>query len=201
MRLLIVAVLVAACASAFAQVVLSDATHSRRLVFDRKMVKGQIVQKELWDLPPSAKLTQTTFEVDGTLTECEFTWTKPSGTTTTHAKITGTGAQVTTFTNGGASQSSQIPLMKRGLAADPSVNWFTTVNPSPGTTATFMSFDAERRYWEEVTVTFKGRGKLGKSAEGNLVTRQTARKTINLLLDDKGIPLVWEEGKLRLVRG
>jgi hypothetical protein len=201
MRFPIAAALVAVASSACAQVVLYDSNQKTRLVFDRKMVKGQIVQKELWDQPPLSRLTQTTFEVDGSVSQCEFTVRKPSGTTTTHAKITNLGAQLLTITSGGSSKSSQIPLMKQGLAADPSINWFTTAKPTPGVKTTFMSFDAEHRYWEQVTVTFVGRGKLGKSPEGNLVTRQTARKTIRLLLDDKGIPLVWEEGKLRLVRG
>ena len=43
--------------------------------------------------------------------------------------------------------------------------------PAPGTVVAFSSFDPERRSWEQVTVSYEGRGKLGDGLREAQVAR------------------------------
>ncbi len=183
-----------------ADVVLQDASHGAKLIYDRKTEDGKIVESEVWSGSMTSRIVRTSYTEAGQLTNCMVAITRGRASSRTEATITPGGAVVTSTARNGTGPASSIPIGRRMTIADPSVKWFVKDHPEKGTSATFMSFDAEFRYWEEITVTFEGRGKLGDSPEGNLVTRKTARSTIHLLLDDKGMPFVWEEGRLRLVR-
>lgn len=200
MKLLAALVGLALSTAIFGQVVLADAEHKVSLSFERAAASGSIVETQKWIQGSSSRTLVTVYSEGGQPTKFTFTSTRGRSTIKTDAMIDMQGASVVTTTGNGASRSSQIPLLKRSNTADPSVIWFAKEKPEKGATVTFTSFDPERRYWEEVTVTFEGRGKLGGSPEGNLVTRKTARKTIQMVLDDKGLPLAWQENQLRLVR-
>lgn len=200
------AILLAACllglqtarpeSSKGAKAVLHDATHTTNLIFERVREDGLIVETQTWSVGSTSRIIKSTYSEAGELKARSASVTHGRRSTRTDATITPQGAHVTSI-NG---RPSTIPVAGHLGIVDPSLHWFDGKPPANDTTANFMSFNPEFRYWEQVTVVYQGRGKIGKSPEGYLVTRQDARSTIHLLLDDKGMPLVWEEGRTRLTR-
>jgi hypothetical protein len=196
--------LVFAVASAQGQsVVLRDPAHSIGLVYERTADKATIVETLTWSTGRSSRIVKSTYGESGELMARSVSIT--NGADSRNSKridsvITTQGATVTITSWTGAGKPASIPLRQKMNLTDPSVRWFVTDKPEKGASFAFMSFDPEFRYWEEETVTFEGRGKLGNSPEGNLVTRKSARKTVQLVLDDKGLPLVWVENKIRVSR-
>jgi hypothetical protein len=199
MKALLAALLVVAAAPD--QVVLRDQATGAGLTFTRSADKQAIVETEQWTTGDTKRMTESTYSSSGTLTHRSFTLSRGGAETKVDATIDEGGASLTVTGSRGAATHSHIPLRGKTGLTDPSVTWFVKDKPEKGTSVSFMSFDPEERYWQQVTVTFEGRGKLGKSPEGNLVTRRIARKTIRLLVDDKGLPLVWGDGRLMLTRG
>jgi hypothetical protein len=182
------------------QVKLRDVQGKVELSYSRVANADSITETEDWKSGGTRKTVASIYSTAGALVRRTVTLARGEAETRVEAQIDESGASLTTTGSRGAASHSHIPLRSRSGIVDASVFWFVKDKPAKGATATFMSFDPEERYWQEVSVTFGGRGKLGKSPEGNLVTRKTARKTIRMLLDDKGVPLVWEDGRIRLTR-
>jgi hypothetical protein len=182
------------------EVVLKDPAHLASLIYERTTDNGSIVVSETWSIGMTSRIVKSTYTEAGLLTARMVAITKGRTTSKADATINPRGAFVTSMTRAGTSPGSNIPLMNHMSVVDPTVRWFASDQPAKGASATFMSFDPEFRYWEQVTATFDGQGKLGQSPEGNIVTRKAARSTVTVLLDDKGMPLVWEENQLHLVR-
>lgn len=201
-RSILLAILVlGTTASALAQsVVLRDAAHNVGLIYDRSKVDGSIVVTETWSVGRTSRIVKSAYTEAGALTNRTVSTTNNGGSLRIEAVISPQGATITTTNRAGAGRPSNIPLLKRASVIDPSVRWFATDQPEKGASVSFMSFDPEYRYWEEVTVTYDGKGKLGNSAEGNLVTRKMARRTIHLVLDDKGLPIAWEDNQYKITR-
>lgn len=200
MKLIFAVATILASSTSFAEIVLKDAAHGATLIFDRTTDAGKIVESQTWSIGATSRILKATFTDTADPTESTVAITRGQSTSRTDARISIRGAVVTSTARNGTGPASNIPLLKHLSIVDPSLLWFTKQHPEKGASVTFMHFDPEFRYWEEVTVTFEGRGKLGDSVEGNLVSRKEARSTIHMVLDDKGLPLVWEEGRLRLVR-
>ena len=180
-------------------VVLKDPAHSASLIFEKSTENGSIVETETWSIGKTSRIVKSTFSESGTLLQRMVAVTRGLSTQRTDATVSPHGASVTSAARNGTGPTSTIALNSRESIVDPSVLWFSSDQPKVGATIAFMSFDPEFRYWEEVSVTFDGRGKLAGS-DGNLVTRKAARSTVHMLLDDKGMPIVWEEGRFSLVR-
>lgn len=178
------------------KVVLHDATHSTSLIFERSREDGLIVETQTWSVGSTSRIIKSTYSEAGELKARSASITRGRHSTRSDATITPQGAHVSSLSG----RPSTIPVAGHLGIVDPSLHWFDGKPPATDTTANFMSFNPEFRYWEQVTVVYEGRRKIGKSLEGYLVSRQDARSTIHLLLDDKGMPLVWEEGRTRLTR-
>lgn len=187
------------CGAASAQVVLVDTKNKVIASIENVAQRDYIRRTVTWADSKASKTFVTNFTSDGTYCGGEFKVTSETNPIFAQISVIPTGARLITQSNGGT-KMTEVPRFDNLTLTDPSVNWFKNGAPVKGATAKFMSFDPERRYWEEVSVTYNGRGKLGDSPEGHLVTRKSSSKTIRLVLDDKGDPLVWEEGRLRLVR-
>lgn len=200
----ILGLVIATSSPAPESVVLRDPAHKNGLIYERKVENGITTITETWSLALFSRFVKSVYSETGALTERDVTssnrMTASGSPTRSDAQITPSGATVTVLTRTRPLKPTTIPLQNSRSIVDPSVKWFSGVVPEKGTSVAFMNFEPEYRYWEEVTVTFDGKGKLGASPEGYLVTRKAARKTIHLLLDDRGLPLVWEEKGLRLVR-
>lgn len=190
MRGLLILGCICATYAAAAQVVLEDRAHGVSLTYDRKRDAAGIVETQRWTEARSTRTIVCRFDSKGMLLERTFTSARGSSTTHTVAKIGDSGASVTT-----GSRTTDIRLVKRLSTVDLLQAWSFSSPPAKETTGSFMSFDPERRYWEEVTVSYQG-----KASAGHLVTRRSARSVVKLVLDDSGMPLIWEEGRLRLVR-
>ncbi|HTQ11991.1 MAG TPA: hypothetical protein VMI31_18155 [Fimbriimonadaceae bacterium] len=186
--------------AALSEVVLRDPAHSASLIYDRTAGQSQIVETETWSVARVSRIIKSTYDESGNLTARTIAVTRGVSTQRNDATITPAVAIVTSTARNGQGPPSSIPIGHQASIADPSLLWFVKTHPDKGTSITFKSFDPEYRYWEDVTVTFEGRGKIGDSPEGNLVTRKTARSVIHLVLDDNAMPLVWDEGRLHLVR-
>jgi len=197
--MLCLAAILLAC-SLRAEVVLRDPAHNASLIYDRTTSPGKIVESQIWSIARVSRIITSTYDDAGQLTDRVIAVTRGFSTQRNEATITPALAIVSSTARNGAGPPSTIPIGHRRSIVDPSLFWFVKDHPGKGTSATFKSFDPEYRYWEDITVTFDGRGKIGNSPEGNLVTRQTARSVIHLVLDDSGLPLVWDEGRLHLVR-
>lgn len=199
MKLNLLLLITALAVSASAQVVLVDTKNKVTASFETAVKDTWVQRKQTWADAKASKSYAATFLMDGTFTGGEYTVTSETNPQFSQISVIPTGARVLARSNGGT-KNLEIPRFDNLSLADPSVLWFAKSQPEKGATARFMNFDPDRRYWEEVTVTYNGRGKLGDSPEGHLVTRKSSNKTVRVLLDDQGDPLVWEEGRLRLVR-
>ena len=186
--------------SCVADVVLRDPAHNASLIYDRTTSPGKIVESQIWSISRVSRIITSTYDDAGQLTDRVIAVTRGFSTQRNEATVTPALAIVSSTARNGVGPPSTIPIGQRASIIDPSLLWFVKDQPEKGASVTFKSFDPEYRYWEDITVTFEGRGKIGNSPEGNLVTRQTARSVIHMVLDDKGLPLVWDEGRFHLVR-
>jgi hypothetical protein len=192
-KLCLLLILLTTCA--VAQVVLVDEKNKVVLSVKSERSKGRIERTLKWVDPRVSRTFTSSFKEDGELVTVSLATVSNESVKEIRAQVTPVGAEV--FSGG---RTAEIPRFDKLSVRDPSVTWFVERQPAKGETAEFMSFDPERRYWEAVTVSYEGEGKLGDSATGHLVTRKTSRGQVRMLLDSKGEPLVWEEGRLRLVR-
>ena len=80
---------------------------------------------------------------------------------------------------------------------DPTVEWWRTVKPSPGTTATFAYFDLEKVMWEKTTFTYIGDKIVtinGKSIKAHEVKQVLGPNTTDYYYDDSGDPVLINGG-------
>lgn len=105
----------------------------------------------------------------------------------------GARGDATIVDNGG--KPVLVPFDRRGSRRDPSETWFRGTVPSPGTWAVFRKLDPRRRAWDEVRVTY-----VGKGPGGNVVRQTTGTATTSFTLDGAGMLVSYEAGDLRLVR-
>jgi len=84
--------------------------------------------------------------------------------------------------------------------ADSSDLWFTQTVPLPGTTVTSTSFAIEAKTWQVVETTYIGRKWItvgGRQIEANEVRDIRDGKVRRVFLDDKGQPVLMNNGKMR----
>jgi hypothetical protein len=83
-----------------------------------------------------------------------------------------------------------------GSRKDPSELWFRTVKPVAGAWAKYFVLDSGKKEWHEVKVKY-----VGKRGGGHLIQQsRNMGVTTKFTLDDKGFPISFESGELRLVR-
>lgn len=175
-------------AAALAQSVLHDDAHQVTLIWERNEKDHVITVKETWALPGSSRIVVSTYSESGGLASRMVATTRGTTTKRTEATIDAKGATIQS-----GDRTARITPAKKLSMVDPSVLWFVKDKPKEGTTTTFTSFDPEFRYWEEVTVTY-----VGRTPEGDVVTRRGARGTVRIVFDEKGLPVAWQEGRFSL---
>jgi hypothetical protein len=104
----------------------------------------------------------------------------------------------------------EVPLADKTPRADATNFWWKNSKPSSGDSVTYQSFDMEEMKWTKVTLKFVGRSKIkigDQELDANEVDRTQievdhpeAQETSKVYVDDKGDPLVIEEGEMRIER-
>ncbi len=74
--------------------------------------------------------------------------------------------------------------------------WFLRDLPKKDARLRYLAFDTDRNLWETTDAIFLGSKKVtidGKSMKGFMVRTLTARRTVEAIFDEKGIPILIEE--------
>lgn len=190
----------AALGQTWSETVLVDAENKVVLSVQTSRDKNSIQRSLKWVDPKVSKTILNFYKPDGEFGGGTLTILRDDRTQRVQFEVVPIGIRVVSTTATGSGRTTEIPRFDQESLVDPSVNWFVTTTPEKGATAKFASYNPERRFWEQVTVTYEGDGKLGDSPTGHIVTRKDAHGTSKMLLDDKGQPLVWIDGRLRLVK-
>ncbi|MCC7229143.1 MAG: hypothetical protein IT203_02035 [Fimbriimonadaceae bacterium] len=113
------------------------------------------------------------------------------------------GSAKVTITNGKKSEIKMIDSKPKISIEDPSVWWFVKNKPVPKQNYRYQTISPATLAWSEVMVQYVGPGQVdlrGKKVSGHRVdeTRGTERSTV--WLDDKGMPLIIDQGTLKFIR-
>ncbi len=118
------------------------------------------------------------------------------------AKLADDGAHLTIWTDDNKDEKD-IPLADKTSRADATNFWWKSVTPKAGDSVTYQSFNMEQLTWSNVTLKYVGKAKVkigDKELEANEVERTEDEETTKVYLDEKGDPLVVEEGDMRIER-
>lgn len=114
------------------------------------------------------------------------------------------GAARFTKTLGKTKYSMRIYPAAPGYSrADASDLWFSKTHPLPGTTVSSTVFDIEHPHWEIVETTFVGRRWItieGRQIEANEVRDIRDGKVRFVYLDDRGQPVLMQNGPMRTTK-
>lgn len=133
-----------------------------------------------------------------------------------HAVITGNGktaklsatfsgltANVTASADG-KTRTQKLTAPTKTPLTDPSVWWFITTKPTPRQTFKYQALNPLTMKWADSTTRYLGQGtvKVGnRTIKGHQIatTRSDGNKSITWL-DDKGVPLMMDQGTLKFIR-
>jgi hypothetical protein len=104
----------------------------------------------------------------------------------------------------GAVEPRRVPLVAGAPRRNASEFWFLRDRPKPGARVTTYAFDPDRLEWTLTTIDYRGTGDVGTGSAkvtGHRVHVRQGDRTIDSVLDDKGLPLRVEDSDgLRLTR-
>lgn len=124
------------------------------------------------------------------------------GTEVTRVHFSAQGAVSANLDRQGKNTSKSFPAPKSSRK-DPSVFWFVTSRPSPGTWVSCTHFSPARLTWEPMKTTFVGRKAVsvgGRTVTANEIIQIVPGETDTYWLDDHGDPYVIDTGKTRFER-
>lgn len=113
------------------------------------------------------------------------------------------GSAKVTITNGKKSETKNIDSIPKISIADPSIWWFIKNKPTPKQSYRYQTISPATLAWSEVMVQYLGPGQVdlrGKKVSGHRVDETRGKERSTVWLDDKGMPLIIDQGKLKFIR-
>ncbi|MBN9501480.1 MAG: hypothetical protein BGO01_01535 [Armatimonadetes bacterium 55-13] len=117
------------------------------------------------------------------------------------ATFSGRNASVVIDSNG--KKVTRVIPAPEGQLGDPTMWWFVRDKPKVGTKVTYLTFNIVKLTWTSVSATYVGKKSImvgTKKVSANQVSESRDGGTFNAYLDDKGLPLILEQPKVRFVR-
>lgn len=119
-----------------------------------------------------------------------------------------------TYYNGGVKvraviQGQSHPIEKNVVwaskldTADTTNRWFLSVQPKPGETVAYQGFDTLKGRWHDIKITYVGKSTITidkRKVSANMLRRQADGKTSTEYVDEKGMPLLIDDGTMKLER-
>ncbi len=96
-----------------------------------------------------------------------------------------------------------IPWASKLDVADTTNRWFISFQPKPGETVSYQGFDTLKGRWHDIKITFLGKSSVTidkRKVSANLLRRQADGKISTEYLDEKGMPLLIDDGQMKLER-
>jgi hypothetical protein len=114
----------------------------------------------------------------------------------------GNGAHVT-ITAGGKTVERDIPKATKTTTIDASAAWFRSYTPKVGTAIKHQRFDLQKMAWADVVYRYVGpkQAKVGGTTRSGFgIEREEDGKKTMLIVDNKGIPILYDSTDMRMER-